>query len=103
MPTTARKRAEFESDLQQQIAELRDELGSIASRLSKRGAATYDDTRDVANDVYDELSKRFSDAVPVIRRKARHVERAARDNPAMTVAVGLAVIGLAVSLFASRR
>ena len=49
MPTMSRRRRAIESDLEAQISDLRDELASMASMLSKQGSAAYDETRGAAS------------------------------------------------------
>jgi ElaB/YqjD/DUF883 family membrane-anchored ribosome-binding protein len=99
----SRRRRAIESDLEAQISDLRDELASMASMLSKQGSAAYDETRGAASDLYEGISTRLHDALPVITRRARSMERTARDNPVLTTAVGIAVVGLAISFLATRR
>lgn len=97
------KRHEIEDDLHEQIAELRKEVSALARKLSRRGATAYDASRDVAGDYYDEMARWLRDTLPLARRRAGAVEQTARDNPVLTAAVGLAVLGLAISLFAVKR
>jgi hypothetical protein len=97
------KRHEVEDELREQIADLRDEVSALTRKLSRRGAATYEGSRDVASDFYDEMTRRLRDAVPMLRKRAGVIEQSARDNPALTAMVGLAVIGLAISFFAVKR
>lgn len=97
------KRHEIDDDLREQIAELRDEVSALTRKLSRRGAATYEGSRDIASDFFDEMTRRLRDAMPTLRKRAGVIEQSARDNPALAAAVGLAVIGLAISFFAVKR
>ena len=87
-------RADVEEDLEARIAMLNGEVASLRKALSKRGARAISDGRESAADLYDDLRDRVVDALPAVRRNARMMERAARDHPATTVAVGLVVLGL---------
>ena len=93
----------MDGDLEDQVARLTKELSALKKTLSKRGASAYEDTRDTASDVYAELWDRFQEALPGMRKRAKTVEDAARSNPATAAAVGLVVVGLLVTLLASRR
>ena len=57
MPTMSRRRRAIESDLEAQISDLRDELASMASMLSKQGSAAYDETRGAARFRGDDMRK----------------------------------------------
>ncbi len=92
-----------DGDLEDQVARLSKELSSLKKSLSKRGASAYEDTRDTASDLYDELRERFSEALPYMRKRAHAAERVAKDHPATAAAVGLIVVGLLVTLLARRR
>jgi ElaB/YqjD/DUF883 family membrane-anchored ribosome-binding protein len=91
-------RGDLEGDLEDQVARLTKELSSLKKSLAKRGASAYEDTRDTASDLYGELWDRFSESLPFMRKRARAVEKVARDNPATAAAVGLIVVGLLVTL-----
>jgi ElaB/YqjD/DUF883 family membrane-anchored ribosome-binding protein len=90
-------------DLEKQVATLAKELVALRKAVAKRGSAYYEDGRDTASDYYSELASRFSDALPVIRKQGRAIEKTARDHPATAAAVGLVVVGLVASLLFSRR
>lgn len=92
-----------EADLEDQIAKLSRELSSLKKMLAKQGSRAYADTQAMASDFYEDVSGRISEAMPVVRDRARAVERAARDNPTTTAAVGLVVVGLLIALMSSRR
>ena len=100
--TISKIRSDVESDLQDQVTRLTKELSALKKSLSKRGAGAYADTKDAASDVYDEMWERFSETLPLIRKRARAAEKVARDNPATAAVVGLAVVGLLVTLLARR-
>ena len=99
-------RDDLEGDLEEQVASLRKEVSSLTKLLSKRGAAAYADTREGASDFYDEVWSRLADALPKIskqaRDRARFAGKAAHDNPVATAVVGVAVLGLLVSLLVRR-
>lgn len=92
----------IEGDLEDQIASLTKELSALKKQAAKRGASVYEDTREHASDLYGELWDRFSESVPMLRRRARTVEQAAKDNPATAAVVGLVVVGLLVTMLARR-
>ncbi len=102
MASTISKLRGIESDLEDQVANLTKELSALKKSLSKRGSNAYQDTRDTASEVYGEMWDRFSDSLPEMRKRARAAERVARDNPATTALVGLAVVGLVAALLARR-
>lgn len=97
------KRHETEDDLREQIAELRNEVSALTRNLSRRSAAAYGASRDVAGDYYDEMTRWLRDTLPLVRRRAGTAEQTARDNPVLAAVVGLAVVGLVISLFAVKR
>ena len=77
-------------------------MNTLKKAVSKRGASAYQDTREAASDVYSEVWDRFSESLPAMRKRARAAEQVARDNPATAAVVGLAVVGLLVTLLARR-
>jgi ElaB/YqjD/DUF883 family membrane-anchored ribosome-binding protein len=91
-----------ESDLEAQVTRLSRELASLKKMLAKQGSRAYADTQAMASDLYEDVSDRLSEALPVVRERARAVEKAARDNPTTTAAVGLVVVGLLVALMSRR-
>ena len=95
-------RSGAEDDLQEQVARLSGEVAALSRLLSKRGAAAYADGRETAADLYDDLRERVIEAMPAVRRQARVVEKAARDNPTATAAVGLVVLGLLATMLLRR-
>lgn len=98
----SRFRGDVEDDLEAQIARLTKEISSLKKSFAKRGSAAYDDARDTASDVYDDMRHRFADALPVVRKQAKAAELAAREHPATAAVVGLVVVGLLVTMFARR-
>lgn len=89
-------------DMEAQIERLQREVASLRKALGKRGSAFYEDTRDTAADVYDEVVSRIGDAMPHIARQSKMARKMASDNPVATAVVGLAVIGLVVGLLSRR-
>ncbi len=96
-------RDDMTDELEDQVARLQKEVKVLRKALGKRTAAAYDDGRDVAADVYEEIASRLSDAMPVLRERSRVVRRAASDHPVTAAVVGLALVGLLVGLMSSRR
>ena len=95
-------RNDMEDDLEAQIAKLSREVSSLKKTLGKRGAAVYDDTRESAVDLYEDLLGRINDALPQIAKQSRVVKKAAHDNPVAAAVVGVAVVGLLLGLLARR-
>ncbi|MDQ2632913.1 MAG: hypothetical protein M3Y43_07235 [Pseudomonadota bacterium] len=91
-----------EDDIEAQVAHLAREMSSLKKSLSRRGSGVYDDARDAASDFYGELRDRFSDALPLMRRRTRAAGEVARDHPATAAVVGLVVVGLLVTMLARR-
>ena len=96
--TYSKLRDDLSEDMEAQIAKLQKEVASLRKTLGKRGAAVYDDTKESASDLYDDLVDRLTDALPHIRKQSKVVQKAASDNPVTTAVVGLAVIGLLFGL-----
>lgn len=94
-------RGGWDDDLERRLARLSKEISTLSRAARKRGAHAYDETRDTAADLYDDLSERVHDMMPEVRRQAQIARRAARDNPALVVA-GVAVLGLALAAFLRR-
>jgi ElaB/YqjD/DUF883 family membrane-anchored ribosome-binding protein len=99
----SRFRDDIEEDLEDQVVRLRREVSTLRKALSKRGATAYEDTRDSASDLYDDIVSRLNDALPHIGRQSRAVRQAARDNPVAATVVGVAVVGLLIGLLARGR
>lgn len=102
MASTTSKLRGMEEDLEDQVATLTRELAALRKTVSKRGANAYQSTRDSASDMYAELWDLIAEAVPAVRKRARAAERVARDNPATTALLGIAVLGIAAALLARR-
>lgn len=85
------------TDMHRQIASLQKELAALSRGASRRGQAAYRGASHEASELYDDLSERIADALPVIRRKAHDVETTIRANPGRTIAV----VGLAAALVAA--
>ena len=98
----SRFRGDIEDDLEEQVARLTKELSTLKKSLGKRSAVAYDDARDTASEIFGDLWERFSDALPLVRKRARAAEQVARDNPAMAVVVGLVVVGLLATMVARK-
>jgi ElaB/YqjD/DUF883 family membrane-anchored ribosome-binding protein len=91
-----------EDDLEAQVAHLAKEMSALKKSLSKRGSDVYDEASDAAADIYSEFRDRFSNALPMMRKRAHAVEHVARDHPATAAVVGLVVVGLLVTMLARR-
>ncbi|MCX7303124.1 MAG: hypothetical protein NTV73_02125 [Hyphomicrobiales bacterium] len=99
----SRFRGDIEDDLEAQVARLTKELAMLRKSAGKRGSVAYGDARGAAADLYGDLRERFIEAIPIVRKQAKAADRAARDNPTVTAAVvGLAVVGLLVTMIARR-
>jgi ElaB/YqjD/DUF883 family membrane-anchored ribosome-binding protein len=95
-------RKDVESHLSAQIEALQGELRSLRRMASKRGAESYADARDSAADLADEVRDALASTGAELSRHARHAGQTVKSNPAAAAAVGLVVLGLVASLFASR-
>ena len=95
-------RDDLQDDMQDQIARLSREVSSLRKAVSRQGRAAYADARDSAGSFYDDLWEHVHDAMPDIRRGARHARDTARDNPVVTAAVAVGVIGLLAVLLTRR-
>jgi ElaB/YqjD/DUF883 family membrane-anchored ribosome-binding protein len=98
----SRFRGGDDDDLEAQVAHLAKEMSALKKKLSKHGSGAYDDARDTAMDFYGDLRERFSDALPLMRKRAHAAEQVARDHPATAAVVGLMVVGLLVTMLARR-
>lgn len=94
-------RRSWDDDLEHRLSVLSKEISSLSRKAGKRGSHLYDETRDTASDVYEDLADRVQDLMPVVRRQARYAEQTARDHPALVLA-GLAVVGLAAAALLRR-
>lgn len=95
-------RKDVEGHLSAQIEALQDELRSLRRQASKRGAQSYADARDSAADLADEVRDALASTGAELSRQARHAGQTVKRNPAAAAAIGLVVLGLVASLFASR-
>lgn len=91
-----------EKALARQISALQAELRDLRKVAGKRGAESYDQARENAAELMDELRDGIVVAGAEIARQAQVAGKAARQNPAIVAGVGLLVIGLVASLLASR-
>ncbi|MGB3390144.1 MAG: hypothetical protein WBA88_19415 [Pseudaminobacter sp.] len=101
--TFSRLRGHLEDDLETQVSRLSREVSSLKKALAKRGAAAYEDTRDSASDIYEDVMERLSDTMPDLAKQSRAVRQAARDNPVAATVIGIAVVGLLVGLLTRGR
>src|SRR5262245_25580640 len=90
-------------DLEEQIAALRKELGTLRRTVARRGSSLYDDAGETLSEYLSDLSSRLGPSLLGLRSRARSVERVAYDHPALVAGVGLAVVGLLATLLISRR
>lgn len=80
-------------DFNRQIAALQKQMAALSRSASKRGTSAYHDASSEAAHLYDDLSGKVADALPVIRKRARHLEETVREHPGRAVAaVGLAAL-----------
>ena len=90
-----------EDDFERRLSHLSKEIQALSRQAHKRGLHLYDDTRETASDVYEEVAERIQDWMPTVRKQAHHAERTARDHPVLVLA-GLAVVGLAAAALLRR-
>lgn len=90
-------------DLDKRIASLSKELAALKKAASRRGSAYYEEGREAAWDAYSDLAGRIGEHMPSLRRRARALEGTAREHPATTAAVALAVVGLLAVMLSARR
>lgn len=100
--TLSRFRDRIEDDLEAQVARLTREVSRLKRSAGGRGTHYYHGARDGMTDLYEELFERMADVLPVIRKRARRVNRAARDNPAMVGLAGLALLGIVAAILYRR-
>ncbi|HWD12475.1 hypothetical protein P8H26_10235 [Pseudochrobactrum sp. sp1633] len=94
-------RNDAEKTLEEQIAELKNELASVTKKLSDQGSALYDDARENAAETYESLRKHGRVAAREVRHQAQVMTETARENPLAAAAV-VAGIGLVLALLARR-
>ena len=92
-----------DNDLEKQIASLSRELAALKKTAARRGGVYYEDGRDAASDLYDDLAERIGQGLPALKKQARAVEQSAREHPATAAAVGLVALGLVAVLLFGRR
>lgn len=91
-------------DINRQIAALQKQIAALSRAASKKGAAAYHEAGSEAAHLYDDISSRVADAMPVIRKRARHLEDSVRENPGRAVAVvGLAALLITAAVMLSGR
>jgi len=93
---------DVEGVLSDQIQSLRDELRSLRKQASKRGSHSYNDARESAADLIEEISEALAPAVAQVRKQAHHAGETMRGHPAATAVVGVLVLGLIAAFFSSR-
>jgi hypothetical protein len=98
MADSSSLRDDLVDSLETQVAALRKEVSSLRKSISRRGLNAYDAASDSAGDLYEG----WMEALPHLHKRAKAVERTARDNPAAAVAAGVVVVGLLAMLFAKR-
>lgn len=98
----ASTRDEIKTELEDQVAHLSRQVASLTKAMSKRSANALADGRDSAAELYEEFHDRLAEAMPAIRRQARVARNAAHDHPVVIALVGVALLGLFVSLVARR-
>jgi ElaB/YqjD/DUF883 family membrane-anchored ribosome-binding protein len=97
-----RFREDLQDDMQDQIARLSREVSSLRKTAARRGEGVYAAARDGAGGFYDDLWEHVQDAMPDLRRGARHARDTARDNPLIAAAVAVGVVGLLAVLLSRR-
>jgi ElaB/YqjD/DUF883 family membrane-anchored ribosome-binding protein len=97
-----RFREDIQDDMQDQIARLSREVSSLRKVVARQGEGAYAAVRDGAGGFYDDLWEHVHDAMPDLRRGARHARDTARENPVVTAAVAVGVIGLLAVLLTRR-
>lgn len=95
-------RHDLSDDLEDQVARLQKEVASLRKSLRKQGSAAYDQGKDAAGDLYDDLAERLSDALPHLRKQSERVGKAASDNPLAAALIGVGLVGLLAIFFSKR-
>ncbi|NMG39091.1 hypothetical protein GRZ55_07545 [Chelativorans sp. ZYF759] len=99
---------DMRDELQSQIADLGSELRALRKSVGARSADRYEEVRDSAGDLFDDIWTGIQDFIPSkkeVRRHARYANKTMHDHPGTTAAtavVGVAVIGL-LALLLTRR
>jgi hypothetical protein len=92
-----------EFDIQKRIRALTRETEQLRREASKRGGEVVESASGAAQELYGAIAERLAGSLPLLRGGARRVERKVHDHPAVVAAVGLALIGLTVTLLLRRR
>lgn len=94
-------RRRSQNAIERQIALLRAELSDLGSEISR---ATGFRRRQSPTDYFSDFTDVLSDAMPVLRRQGRSLERQVRDHPVpVAAAVGLTLVAIAAAAYFSRR
>ena len=91
-------------ELEQQISELRREVGRLARSVSGRGETVLGDLRGSAEDAYEEASEQARKAARRLKREARVVGETAREHPgaAATVLSSAGLVGFVLGFIVSQ-
>jgi hypothetical protein len=90
--------------IEARIDALREELASLTQEASRYGGDAYESTRRAIPHLASDMESLIEQAWPLMQKRARRVERLARDNPTATAAtVGLIALGLLATVIYSRR
>lgn len=76
-----------QTEIEDQIATLKNEVASLTRTLSKRSGEAYGQLEDRASDLYGYVQERGPEVARELRKQARYVEHTARENPITTLAV----------------
>lgn len=84
------------AELEKQIAELKNDIGTVTKRLASRASGAMDD----AEDMYEDGRARAAGMARQVRHQAHAVTDAARENPgtAATVATSIGLLGFVAGL-----
>ena len=88
-----------QAEIENQIAALRDEVGSLTRALSKTGASAYGSIEDRASDLYGYIQDRRPEVVRELRKQARTIENSARENPVTAIAIAAVALLAVGALF----
>ncbi|MCV0396888.1 MAG: hypothetical protein K5872_09230 [Rhizobiaceae bacterium] len=95
-------RDRMEDDLETQVARLTKEVSRLKRSARRRGSSLYSGSLDGVSDLYAEIADGIVDSLPALRKRARRMNRAAHDNPAIVGLAGLALLGIAAAVFYRR-
>lgn len=90
---TSSQAEDFQKTLENEIAELRDEISRINESLVERSAGMISGAKDKASEIYESAADSASKATQQLRTQANAVSEVARENPGTTTAV-LGAVGL---------